>query len=297
MVKNFGKSWMFDTVVEIVGCILAGIAVNNFALAAEFPMTGFSGLALILYRLFGLPIGWMSLVMNIPVAILCYRRLGRQFFLRSMRCMVISSLVMDYLVPLFPSYTGDRLIAAVCAGVLGGVGYAIIYLRNSSTGGTDFIVLALKSRYPHLSLGKFILATDCSVVLLGGIIFRDFDGVIYGAIIGFCFAVISDKIMYGINSGKLALIVTNRAKDVVECIDKISGRGATILDARGGYHNDPREVVMCACSDKELISITREVKLCDPASFTVVLESNEVHGEGFHMVEVAQPVEHQEEDR
>ena len=90
--KLFGKTWLFDTLVEIAGSILTGVAVYNFALPAKFPMTGFSGLALILYRLFDLPIGVMTIVLNIPVAILCYRVLGRRFFLCSVRCMILSSL-------------------------------------------------------------------------------------------------------------------------------------------------------------------------------------------------------------
>ena len=248
-------------------------------------MTGFSGLALILYRLFGLPIGVMTIVLNIPVAILCYRLLGRRFFLCSVRCMILSSLFIDYIAPLLPVYTGERLIAAICAGL----GYALIYMRNSSTGGADFITLALKAKHPHLPLGRFILITDGVVVVLGGIIFRDFDGIVYGMLIDLVFAVIADKIMYGANAGKLALIVTNHGKAVTERIDELCGRGTTIIDARGGFRQDRRDVVMCACSGKEMFAITREVKLLDPASFTVILESNEVHGEGFRMLRVAEP--------
>lgn len=133
-----------------------------------------------MYRLFGLPIGVMTIVLNIPVALLCYRLLGRGFFLRSVRCMLISSVFVDYVAPLFPLYQGTRLIAAICAGVLGGFGYAMIYLRNSSTGGSDFIVLAVKAVRPYLSLGKIVFAADSLVILTGGILFRDFDGIIYG---------------------------------------------------------------------------------------------------------------------
>ena len=289
--KLFGKTWMFDTLVEIVGSILTGVAIYNFALPAKFPMTGFSGLALILYRLFGLPIGVMTIVFNIPVAIICYRMLGHRFFLCSVRCMILSSLFIDYIAPLLPVYTGERLIAAICAGVLGGLGYALIYMRNSSTGGADFITLALKAKHPHLPLGRFILLTDGVVVLLGGIIFHDFDGIVYGMLIDLVFAVIADKIMYGANAGKLALIVTDHGKAVTERIDELCGRGTTIIDARGGFRQDHRDVVMCACSGKEMFAITREVKLLDPASFTIILESNEVHGEGFRMLRVAEPPE------
>lgn len=214
--KLFGKTWLFDTLVEIAGSILTGVAIYNFALPAKFPMTGFSGLALILYRLFDLPIGVMTIVLNIPVAILCYRVLGRRFFLCSVRCMILSSLFVDYIAPMLPQYTGERLVAAICAGVLGGLGYALIYMRNSSTGGADFITMALKAKHPHLPLGRFIMLTDGIVVVLGGIIFRDFDGIVYGMMIDLIFAVIADKIMYGANAGKLALIVTDHGEAVTE---------------------------------------------------------------------------------
>lgn len=272
--KLFGKTWLFDTLVEIAGSILTGVAIYNFALPAKFPMTGFSGLALILYRLFDLPIGVMTIVLNIPVAILCYRVLGRRFFLCSVRCMILSSLFVDYIAPMLPQYTGERLVAAICAGVLGGLGYALIYMRNSSTGGADFITMALKAKHPHLPLGRFIMLTD---------------GIVYGMMIDLIFAVIADKIMYGANAGKLALIVTDHGEAVTERIDELCGRGTTIIDARGGFRKDHRDVVLCACSGKEMFVITREVKLLDPASFTIILESNEVHGEGFRMLRVAEP--------
>jgi Holliday junction DNA helicase RuvA len=134
MEKIFGKNWLADTGVEILGSVLTGIALYNFAVPAGFPMTGFSGLALILYRLFHLPIGAMTIVLNVPVAILCYRLLGRQFFFRSVRCMILSSLFVDYVAPLLPLYTGNRLMAAICTGVLGGVGYALSVTANTLSG-------------------------------------------------------------------------------------------------------------------------------------------------------------------
>ncbi len=288
MKKLFGERWLSDMGVEIAGSVLTGIAIYNFAVPAGFPMTGFSGLALILYRLFGLSIVAMTLALNVPVAILCYRLLGRQFFFKSIRCMVLSSLFIDYIAPLLPVYAGSRLLAAVCTGVLGGVGYAVIYLRGSSTGGSDFVVLAVKAIRPHLELGGIIFVTDAVIVLLGGILFRDFDGVIYGLMIDFLYARVTDKIMYGMNAGKMALVVTDYGKAVADKIDELSQRGTTILQARGGFRGDPREVVMCACSRKDMIRVERAVKSVDPRAFTVILESNEVLGEGFRSVRVAE---------
>ena len=291
MKRIFGESWIPDTLTEIVGSILTGVAIYNFAVPARFPMTGFSGLALILYRLFGTPIGVMTIVLNVPVAILCYRLLGRQFFFKSLRCMVLSSLFIDYAAPLLPLYAGDRLLASICTGVLGGLGYAMIYMRSSSTGGSDFIVMAVKAVRPHVQLGKIIFITDAVIIGLGGLIFRDFDGVIYGLIIDYIYAIVTDKIMYGMNAGKLALVVTDHGKAAADKIDELCGRGATIIEARGAFRGDPRQMVMCACSTKEMLTVERAVKLVDPNAFTVILESNEVVGEGFKTFRVAEKQE------
>ena len=291
MKRVFGENWILDTLTEILGSVLTGVAIYNFAVPAAFPMTGFSGLALIAYRLFGLPIGVMTIVLNIPVAILCYRLLGRQFFFKSLRCMVLSSVFIDYVAPLLPLYHGERLLAAICTGVLGGLGYAVIYMRNSSTGGSDFIVMAVKAVRPHVQLGKIIFITDAVIIGLGGLIFRDFDGVICGLIIDYIYAIVTDKIMYGMNAGKLALVVTDHGKATADKIDELCGRGATILEARGAYRGDPRQMVMCACSTKEMLTVERAVKLIDPNAFTVILESNEVLGEGFKNFRVAEKQE------
>lgn len=291
MKKLFGNEWIQDVLIEIAGSFLTAVALYNFAVPAGFPMTGFSGLALILYRLFSLPIGVMTIVLNIPVAILCYRLLGRGFFLRSVRCMIISSLFVDYVAPLLPLYTGGRLLAAICTGVLGGLGYAIIYMRNSSTGGSDFIIMAVKSIKPHISLGKIVFASDSVIILIGGILFRDFDGIIYGMIINYIYAIVVDKIMYGMNAGKLAMIITNKSTAVSRRIDETCGRGTTIIHARGGYKLEERDVLLCACSDKEMYQVEKAVKAEDPLAFTIILESNEVLGEGFKNIRVAQAKE------
>ena len=102
-----------------------------------------------------------------------------------------------------------------CTGVTMGLGYGLIYMQNSSTGGADFVVMALKAVRPHLSLGRLAFITDVVIVLAGGFLFRDVDGIIYGMIVSFIFSVVIDKVMYGANAGKLTLIVTEHGKRCV----------------------------------------------------------------------------------
>ena len=128
------------------------------------------------------------------------RLLGRHFFFSSLRCMLISSLMIDYVAPLLPVYSGDRLLAALCTGVFAGLGYAVIYMQNSSTGGSDFIIMAVKNLKPYWSVGKISFVTDVIIILLGGFLLRDVDGIIYGMIVSFLLAIVVDKLMYGINS-------------------------------------------------------------------------------------------------
>lgn len=284
---NYQK-WTKQLLTEILGSILIAAAIYNFALNANFPMTGFSGISIILYRLIGLPIGLSTVLLNVPITILCYKLLGKKFLVSSLRCMLISSVFMDYLAPLFPVYEGSRLLAALCTGIIGGVGYAIIYMQNTSTGGMDFITMSIKAINPHIPLGKIVFITDTAIVMIGGIIFKDIDGIIYGLIVSFLFSTVIDKMMYGINAGKMALIVTDHGQKICDVIDECIQRGSTILEGQGGFHGDKKQVVMCACSNKEMYAVQNAVKEADPNSFTIILESNEVHGEGFHMLKIGE---------
>lgn len=180
------------------------------------------------------------------------------------------------------------MLAALCTGVFIGIGYAIIYTRNSSTAGADFITMAIKAVRPHLSIGNIVFVTDMVIILAGGIMFGDVDGIIYGMIINFLFAIVVDKVMYGLNSGKVAFIVTDHGHEICDVIDACCQRGSTILEARGGYREDKKEVVMCACNSKEMFQVRKAVKEADPLSFFVVMESYEVHGEGFEMIEIGE---------
>ncbi len=271
-----------DILVDIAGGILIAVGTYNFAATAEFPMVGFNGIGLILYHLFGLPIGTVAFVLNIPVAICCFKILGKDFFIRSIRTIIITSLIMDFVAPLFPVYEGDMMLAAICTGVLSGLGYALIFMRGSSTGGSDFIMLSIKELHPHLSLGNISFAMEAVVILAGTILVsKNIDGLIYGMLISFILSVMVDKVMYGISAGKMALIVTDHAREVAERIDQTVGRGSTFLKARGSFSEADKDVVMCACSTKQMYGIRTLVKEIDPNAFLIIMESNEVVGYGF----------------
>lgn len=282
------KRLAMDILADIAGGILIALGTYNFAAASNFPMVGLNGIALIFYQLFGTPIGMVAMLLNIPIAAGCYRILGKDFFLRSIRTIIITSVIMDCVAPMFPVYEGDRMLTAICTGILSGLGYALIYMRNSSTGGADFIMMSIKAKKPHISLGKISFATDFLIVLIGvAVVTRDIDSLIYGAIISSLLSMVVDKVMYGVDAGKMTLIVTDFPEKVAEKIDELTGRGATFLKAEGSYSGEEKDVVMCACNNKQMFTIRSAVKAIDAKAFIIIMESNEVLGEGFKNVPIS----------
>ncbi len=289
------KKLAYDIMIDIVAGVLIAIGVYNFAANSGFPLAGVSGLALIGYHLFHFPIGVTTMVLNIPIALGCYRTLGREFFVRSIRSVIITSVIVDVIAPLFPTYSGDLMLSAICTGIFSGLGYAMIFTNNSSTGGMDFISMSIRAKNPHVSLGKITFVIDVIIVAIGGWIFRDVDATIYGFIISYLLSAIIDKLMYGIDSGKMTLIVTvygidsgkmtlivtEQGQAVADTIAQYSDRGSTILRGTGSYSGSDKEVVMCACNNKQMYAVRKAVKKVDPKAFTVIMESNEVVGEGF----------------
>lgn len=282
--KENAKRISIDVLVDIIGGILLTIATYSFAVPADFPMTGVSGVALIFYQLFGLPVGALTVILNIPIIICCYKTLGKQFYIKSLRSTLITSAVMDILGPQLPLYQGDLILAAICTGVLLGIGYAIIFMRGSSTGGFDFIMMAIKYYRPHLSLGKIGFALDAMVILIGAVtIGNGMDSVIYGLVLNYLYSTVLDRLISGTSSGKLTLIISDHPREIVDEIDKLVDRGSTLLKAIGGYTGEEKEVVMCASSSKEMYAIRKRVHEIDERAFVIVVESNEVIGEGFRL--------------
>lgn len=249
------KNKYTNLLLQTLGCFISAAGIYSFAVAAEVPVTGIAGICAILYRLFGIPMGLSNVLINIPIILCTYKLLGRSFFIRSVYCMVLFAIFTDYLLPLMPVYQGDRLLATICGGVVGGIGDALIYMNNSSTGGLDFITMGIKARHPHLPFGNITFAAALAVILLNGAVFQDVDSIIYGIMFNFIVSSVINKMMFGFSSSMLAMIVTDDGKAACAEIDRVADRGSTILQGHGGYGGQPKDVVLCACSNKQLYEI------------------------------------------
>lgn len=281
MTKQMDKVSIKRFFLEMLGCLLAAIGTFSFAISAGFPLAGFTGVSVIINRFTGFNVGLGMVLLNIPVALLCYRLIGRRFFLHSVMNMLVVSTLIGYVLPHFPVYEGPRMLAAIACGVIAGAGWAIMFMQQASGGGAAFVAMAIKNKKPHLAVGRISLFIDVIPIVIGGLLFRDVDGIIYGVIISFLYAIMTDRLIYSANAGKLLLIISDKKEEVRTAIEDVSGRGCTIWQAQGGYQGKEHQVIMCACDKTQTPKLQRSIESADPNSFTVVIEAGQVAGSGF----------------
>ena len=261
------KDFAVDTLFDIVGTALFALGFYTFAEKGGFAPGGITGIAMIIRHFSGAPLGSLSLLLNAPIVLGTVKLLGWRFYGKSIRTMLISTVMFDLIFPLFPVYEGSQLLSALFTGVCSGAGLGIIYMRGSSTGGTDFVIAAVKKVRPHLSFGQVTLILDGCVIVAGAVAYGSIDSVLYGLISVFAATIVMDKIIYGAGAAQAI-------SDAVE-------RGSTLAPATGAYTGLAREMLYCACSNSEVFLVRRAITKADPGAIVMICEAAEVFGEGF----------------
>ena len=216
-----------DFLLDLGGAVLYSIGIGLFAQNAGFAPGGISGLALLFYHLWKLPVGLATFLMNIPLVILSYRYVGRRFLLRSLRSVILCTILLDVVFVHIPVYSGNQLLAALFSGVFVGAGMAIFYMRGSSSGGADLLTMTIKVTKPYLSIGFVTMAIDFVIICLGWPVFGSIDAVLYGVASTAATSIVLDRILNGASMGKLIFIITEKGDEIAKEIDAQSQRGAT----------------------------------------------------------------------
>ena len=284
--KKALKNFSLDMIYNIIGSLLYGVGIYMFVKTADFAPGGVTGLALVLNNQFGLPIGALTVAINIPMILVSYRIIGKQFIFKSFCSILTSSLFLDYLFPHLPQIfechnTGDQLLAALYGGVFTGAGIAMYLMRGSSSGGVDFLTLSIKTLKPHMTIGSLNSVVDIIIVCLGGVVFGRVEAALLGMLTTIVKSFVMDKIVYGSDHGKLVLIITKQSKEVAEHVMSVCHRGTTSISAIGNYTNEERFVVLCACSRNQVHLVNRAALETDPEAFVMMTDTSEVYGRGF----------------
>jgi uncharacterized membrane-anchored protein YitT (DUF2179 family) len=264
------------------GLLLTAAGIVLFKAPNGFAIGGISGISIIISKLTPYDLGLVMLVINAALDALGFAALGRDFGLKT----VYSSFALSFfvwggekLVPLSAPLTGDSMLELIFAIMLPAVGSAIVFDRNSSTGGTDIIAKIL-TRRTHLHVGKTLLISD-GVIAFSALFALGVRQGLY-SILGLVLkGFLLDFVMENLNVSKKLEIVTSRPKELEQYICGVIHRDATVTDAEGAYTHEQKKVLTVVVNRRQAIALRDFVRRTDPAAFTIVTNTSEIIGKGF----------------
>ncbi len=285
MSKIFGKYTVRDILIDlaytVVGTALVGFALSMFTVPNDIAPGGVSGLSTALAFVTPIRVSVWALMMNIPLMIAAWRRLGPRALFFTLIATLLLSLFIEIGDRFLPQYTSDTLVASLMGGVVSGLGMGMLFIRGVSTGGTDLLALILKKLLPNIPTGTLLMFVDAAVVVIATLIFRDFDVAIYSAITIYVCSKVIDTLTQGVDYAKVIYTVTGCGEEVVRVLNEQTERGSTLIPAVGGYTGKGKQIVMTVTRRSVVAQTLRLIRQADPKSFTFVMDSTEVHGEGF----------------
>lgn len=278
----FFKDFFKDLFYDVLGGLLYGIGIVCFFNSSNIAPGGVSGISIMLNFLFGVPIGITGLLINVPIIIAGYLKLGKQMMTKTLKTILITTIIIDSIItPFFPVYSNDRMLAALFGGLLLGTGLSLIFSRGATTGGTDILSHIIRIKYPHFSIGKAMMIIDCIIILISTIVFKNIESALYAVIGLFCSTKILDSLIYGADRGTVVFIISEKNSKISKSIITGLGRGVTLLDAHGAYSGRENNVLMCAVRRHEFSRLRRIVNTIDANAFFIVSSAEEICGEGF----------------
>ena len=272
----------FSYLQILLGSLIGGAAYPLFLTPNRIAPGGITGVAMILNHLTHWPVGVMSLVLNVPLFLIGYRAMGKIFAFRSLVATVLFSLSIDIL-PLRP-LTEDPLLGTLYGGILLGAGLGLIMRGGATTGGSDMIARMVHKRFQFISVGTFLFAIDCAVVIAAAFLIGTSEA-LYALINIFLAAKVMDAVIIGFSSNKACFVISSRWEEISRRIMQDMNRGVTQLTARGAYTGTDRPTLLCVISRSEIMAFKRILREEDENAFVIIVEAHEAIGDGFSGME------------
>lgn len=271
--------------IIVVGSLIFAASFQFFLYPNSIVSGGVTGIAQIINRLTGLPVGVLSIIMNVPLFIIAWRHFGLDFIVSSFVAMTLFSVFVDVFAVLNIAVTDDAMLASIIGGVIKGIGLGMIYYVGSTTGGIDIVVRLARRRYPHINFGTLMLVMDAVIVAAYAFIFKIYDSAMYSLICMFVMSKVVDLVLYGLDNSSICYIISAHSEDIVKEITFGElHRGVTLLSGEGAYTHEKRPVVMCVIKRPQIAAIRRLVRTLDPNAFLIVTDAKNVFGKGFDSI-------------
>lgn len=269
----------------VLGAAIGAAGFQFFMYPNAIVSGGLTGIAQIINRLCGLPVGVLSIVLNVPLFIFAWKQFGNAFVIDSFIGTALLSVFIDLASMLNITATTDPMLGSIIGGVIKGIGLGAIYYVGATTGGVDIVARFLRRRYPYINFGTFILVLDAVVISAYAIIFHIVESAMYSLICMFVVSKAVDLVLYGLDNSSIVYIVSHNTQAIVNEIT--SGnlhRGVTLLHAEGAYTHEERNVIMCVIKRSQIAEIRRLVRTIDDKAFLVVTDAKNVFGNGFDSI-------------
>lgn len=274
------------TALILLGNTIYALAVTMFILPNGLITGGTTGLALIINHFTGLSIAMFIAAFNIIMFVLGYALLGRVFALSTL----ISTLYYPFALGVFLAIaplqhmTSDRLLSAIYAGIMIGLGIGIVIKAGASTGGMDIPPLILNKKH-GLPVAGLLYGFDF-VILLGQMLFANKEQVLYGILMVLIYTVVLDKILLLGQSKTQVQIISEKYQEINQRINERIDRGSTLIYAETGHMHHKSMVVLTIVANRELPRLNELVLSIDPKAFMIINRVNEVKGRGFTLDKV-----------
>ena len=268
-----------NILLTVAGTMILAFGTAVFILPFELVSGGVSGIALLTNYLWNLPIGVVTMALNVPLLLAGFKGLGRDFFCKTMFMIIFSSVLTD-MAGFLPVFEGDILLAAIFGGILKGIGYGLIIRTGGTSGGVDVIG---KFMYKHFSvqMGTTSMTVNVGVLLLSAFGLGSLELLMYGIIMQYAVSNMTDVVVYGSDHQKKALIVTKKPQEVSHMLMEQIGHGVTALEGQGMYTGEERLVLLCVIRPHETNLVKKKVLEIDDTAFIMLSDVNEVLGRGF----------------
>lgn len=263
-----------------IGALLMAVGISLFLVPNELSTGGFSGISLITYYLFKFPLGTTMLILNIPLLIIAFFKIGKGLFFRSIYGTVLLATFVDWL-DRFKPLTQDRFLACIYGGILVGIGTAVILKLNGSTGGSDLLSYVIKEFRPQYRSSSLILIIDFIIITVNVFVFKTIEVGLYSTIAIYLMGKMIDIIFEGANFAKVILIISPKYREIAKRIGDEVRRGSTGIVSRGMYTSEEKMTLLCVGSRTESYVIENIAKKIDRSSFIIIINAREVLGKGF----------------
>lgn len=277
-----GSRPLRDITFLTLGAVIQAVALNVFLIPSQVASGGVSGLAQILNHLYGLPVGVLYMLGNIPLIVLGWRYLGgMKFAVRTVITAVIYALAVDLSAPYLPAsgIADDTLLNALYGGVIAGIGYGLVYRGRGTSGGTD-ILARIIAHYRGIPISQIYMMTDALVMLIAGLVFG-WENALYAILALYLSGLTAETVSQGQRVVRTATIITDKPVEVAAGIMSQLGRGVTRLDGTGLYTGAARPMLYVVLSRAEVEPIKSIVRNADEKAFLVIGHAYEAMGEGF----------------